>query len=50
MPAFLHKYFLLLIDIRIENRVQINMHQILKILVIAACYRIYRFVRIGHGI
>ena len=38
------------IDIRIKYRIQINMHQILKILIIAAGYRIAGFIRISHGI
>ena len=40
MPALLLEDFLMLINIRIKNRIHINMHQILKVLIIAACYRI----------
>ena len=50
MPALLAENLFLLIDIRMENRIHIHIHQILKILIITACHRIYRFVRIGHGV
>ena len=50
VPAFLLKNFLFFIYIRIKNSIQIHMHQILEILIIAACHRVYGFVRIGHGI
>ena len=50
MPAFLPENLLLFIDIRMEYCIQIDMHQILKVLIITACYRIHGLVRIGHGI
>ena len=50
VPAFLTKNLFSLINIRIEDRIQINMHQILEILIITACYRIAGFIRISHGI
>ena len=49
-PAFLTEDFFFLIDIGIKNSIQIHMHQVLEILVIAACYRIAGLVRVGHGI
>ena len=50
VPAFLTENLFSFIDIRIEYRIQINMHQILEILIIAACYRVAGFVRISHCI
>ena len=50
VPAFLTENLFSFIDIRIKYRIQINMHQILKILIIAAGYRIAGFIRISHGI
>ena len=50
MPAFLPEDLAFLIDIRVEDRVQIYMHQILKITVIAAGDRVARFVRISHRV
>ena len=50
VPALLAEYILLFIDIGIEHRVQIHVHQILEIRVIAAGHRIHRLVRIGHGV
>ena len=49
-PALLAEDFFVLVDIWIEYRIHIYMHQILEILVIAARNRINRLVRIGHGI
>ena len=50
VPAFLTENLFSFIDIRIKYRIQINMHQILKILIIAAGYRIAGFIRISHSI
>ena len=50
IPAFLTEDFFFLINVRIKNCIQINMHQILKILIITACHRITGLVRISHGI
>ena len=50
MPAFLLKDHLFFVDVGIKDRIQIHIHQIAKILVIAAGHRIHRFIRIGHGI
>ena len=49
-PSLLTECLVTLINIRIEYRIHIHMHQILEILVIAARHRVYRLVRIGHGI
>ena len=50
IPAFLTEDFFFLINVRIKNCIQINMHQILEILIITACHRITGLVRISHGI
>ena len=50
MPALLAENSFILINVRIKYRIQINMHQILKILVVTACHRINCLVRICHGI
>ena len=49
-PSFLAECLVMLINIRIKYRIHIDMHQILKILVIAACHRIYCLIRISHRI
>ena len=46
MPALLFKDLLMLVNIRIKYCIHIDMHEILKILVIAACNRIQGLVRI----
>ena len=50
MPAFLPENGFIFINIRVKYGIQIDMHQVLEILVIAACHRVYGLVRIGHGI
>ena len=50
MPALLAEDLFILIDIRIEDGVQIDIHQVLKIPVVAACHREDRLVRISHGV
>ena len=50
VPSFLTEDLLLLINVRVKNRIQINVHQILEILVITAGYRITGLIRVGHGI
>ena len=49
-PSFLTKRFILLVNIRIKYRVHVDMHKILKVFIIAACYRINCLVRISHRI
>ena len=50
MPALLLEDLLFFINIRMEYRIQIDVTKIGKILVIAACYRINRLIRVSHGI
>ena len=50
MPSLLKEYLWLPVNSRVENAVQIYVHQILKILVIAAGNRVYGLIRIRHGI
>ena len=50
VPAFLTEDLFFFVNIRIEYRIQIYMHQILEIPVIAACYRVAGLIRVGHGI
>ena len=50
IPALLAENFLLLVNVRVKNRIQINVHQILEILIITAGYRITCLIRVGHGI
>ena len=50
VPAFLTEDLFFFVNIRIEYRIQIYMHQILEIPVITACYRVAGLIRIGHGI
>ena len=49
-PSFLAKDLFFLVNIRVKNCVQVNMHQVLEILIVAACHRVAGFVRISHGI
>ena len=50
VPALLLEDFFLFVNVGIEHRIQIDMHQVLEIGVVAAGNRIYGFVRIGHGV
>ena len=50
MPALLLEDLLFLINIRIKNRVQIDVHQVLEIRIVAARDRIHGLIRIGHGV
>ena len=50
MPAFLTENGFIFINIGVKYGIQIDMHQVLEILVIAACHGVYGLVRIGHGI
>ena len=49
-PSFLTEDLFFLINVRIEYSIQINMHQVLEILIVAAGNRIAGFVRISHRI
>ena len=50
IPALLAENLLFLVNVRVKNRIQINVHQILEILVITAGYWITGLIRVGHGI
>ncbi len=50
MPALLLENLLFMIDIGIKHCIEIHMHQILKILVIAACNRVDSLVAVCHGV
>ena len=50
VPAFLHEDFLLFSDIRVEDRVHVNVHEVLEISVVAACDRINGLIRVSHGV
>ena len=50
MPALLAENLLFFIDIRMQNRVHIDVHQVLEIFVVAACNRVYRLIRVGHRV
>ena len=50
MPALLAENLLMLVNVRIEYGIQIDLHQVLEILPIAAGHRVNRLVRVGHGI
>ena len=50
MPALLAENVLFLINIRIKNSVQVDVHQVLEILVVAARHGIDGLVRVSHGI
>ena len=50
MPALLTEYILFFVDIGIEHRVQIHVHQVLEIGVVAACHGINGLIRVGHRI
>ena len=48
MPALLAENILLFINIGIKNRIQVDMHEVFKILLVAAGHRIDRLIRISH--
>ncbi len=50
MPSLLAEDSLLVINAGIEHSIQVYMHQVLEVLVIAACQRVQGLVRICHGI
>ena len=49
-PAFLAENLLLLVEKGVKDRIQIDIHQVLKVLRVAARNRIDRAVRVGHRI
>ena len=50
MPALLLEDLPVFIDIRIKHRVEIHVHQVAEVTVVAGCHRIEGLVRIRHGI
>jgi len=50
MPAFLPENGFVFINIRVKYGIQIDMHQVLEIFVVAACNRVYRLIRVGHRV
>ena len=50
VPALLTEDLLLPIDVRIEHRIQIDMHEISEIRIVRARYRVHCLVRIGHRV
>ena len=50
MPALLKEDLFPFVNIRIKDRIQINIHQILEILIVAAGNGIHGLIRIRHGI
>ena len=50
MPALLTENILFFVNIWIKNRIQVDMHEVFEILLIAACDRIDCLVRIGHSV
>ncbi len=50
MPALLAKNIRFVIDVRMQNRIHIDIHEIFEILVVAAGHGIDRLVRVCHGV
>ena len=50
MPALLHEYLAVLVDIRMKDSIHVHAHEIGKIVIVAGGYRVDRLIRIGHGI
>ena len=50
VPALLLENLLLLIDIRIKYGVEIHIHQIAEIFIVAARNRVHRLIRIRHRV
>ena len=50
MPSFLPEDLLIVIDRRVEDRVHINAHQVLKVLIIAGRDRVDGLIRVGERI
>ena len=50
VPALLPENLFFFIDVGMQHGIHVNIHQVLKILFIAACHRIHGLIRIGHGI
>ena len=50
VPALLHEDLGLFVDGGAEHRVQVDLHQVVEIPVVAAAYGVHRLVRVGHGV
>ena len=50
MPALLTQSIFVFINQRIKNSVQINIHQVMEVLIVATGNRINRFIRISHSV
>ena len=50
VPALLPEDLLLPVQVRVEHRVQIDVHQVPEVRLIAARHRIDGLVRVGHGV
>ena len=50
MPAFLHDDFRVRRHARIENGVEIHVHQVVEVLIVLAGYRVHGLVRIRHSV
>ena len=50
VPSLLEEDLFLLVDVGVEHRVHIHVHQVLEILLVAAGHGIHGLVRIGHGV
>ena len=50
VPALLHEDLGLFVDGGAEHRVQVDLHQVVEIPIVAAAYGVHRLVRVGHGV
>ncbi len=50
MPAFLAENALIGVNVRVENRIQIHVHQVGKVLLVGGGHRVDGLIRIGHSI
>ena len=50
VPPLLHEHLRILTHRRVKHRIQIDIHQILEIAVIAACHRVHRLIGERHCI
>ena len=50
VPALLHEDLRVLAHVRVEDGVEVDVHEVLEVLVVAAGHRVHRLVRIRHRI
>ena len=50
VPAFLHEDLTVLVDVRIEDRVHVDVHEVVEVLVVAGRDGIEGLVRVGHRV